>query len=245
MVLIFLAASPVLAQRRLVDSTPSPNAVLSETPTQLTLEFSERIRALGIEVTLVNNQQQIPVELSTPFIEIGRILSYEIEGEILPGEYTVAYRVLTDSSPEPIRGTFLFSYVPPRPQLMVDAPVDGQTFDTGDITVAFRTEFFELNAPERAVNIYVNEEFIASVDETSYQVTGLEPGVHEIRVRLDQDGNAISESEHVLTVAVRRDAEENPPLTERQTPVVPIIVGGLLSAMLLTFGAWLGRNVSA
>ncbi len=242
-VTLLSVGQPLQAQDRLVESFPAPNATLNDAPQEVMLTFSDRIRPYGIEVTLVDNQQQIPVELSTPLIGNGRTLRYEIIGEVYPGEYTVAYRVIPVGRANDIRGVFLFEFQPPRPRLIVQSPVDGQAFDTGTILVNVETMFFDLAQGDRAISIKVDQEPFVDVDTRDYIIEGLSPGVHEIEIALTIDGDPVPGTERTLTVAVKQaldePAAELPPASPWQ-----LILGGVLSIILLGLGVMLGRSTT-
>lgn len=224
-----------------MDSSPAPNATLIEAPTEISLTFSEPIRPQGIEVALVDEQQQLPVELSTPFVINGRSLNYAVIGELQPGEYTIAYRVVPASGGEPIRGTLLFQFEPPRPRLTVNVPVDGQTFDSGTIPIEVETAFFDLSALNQSLRITVNSEVVGSSSVPQYVIEDLDPGVHEIRIGLDVDGELVPESEKIVTIAIRR-SDETPQASSSSPSVLGLVLGGLASAVVLALGMYLGRS---
>ena len=95
LILVFVAAAPVGAHSSLVSATPAENAVLSEFPTEIVLEFNENLLQLGdANPNKVEVRNSMGDLLSSATVVNGSKISapLQITGN---DEYQVSYRVVS------------------------------------------------------------------------------------------------------------------------------------------------------
>ncbi len=100
-----LAVTPVAASAHdtLTDSSPRDGEVLPA-PTELLLTFSGEISPVGTAVELTGPDGPAPT--GDPVVD-GRVVTVPVTGDLVPGAYTVAWRV-TSGDGHPISGEFGF-----------------------------------------------------------------------------------------------------------------------------------------
>ena len=148
LIAILLTATPAMAHARLVSSIPSGGSTLSEAPSKITLEFSERIETSfgGVQVFDPSGTR---LEAGEPRIT-GSGVILDLNRLPGPGTYTVVFRIISGDG-HPVESRFAFNYQPapeaapglepggasPEPQVSgVAAPLDVKLEAAGPGTAA-------------------------------------------------------------------------------------------------------------
>jgi methionine-rich copper-binding protein CopC len=105
-------ASPASAHDRLTGSTPSAGSTITTSPSRVTLTFTDEVTTIGLTV-LVKDPSGGSVTDGPPTTD-GTAVLQAIDRPTVPGEYTVAYRVVS-SDGHPINGRFAFTLDVPSP----------------------------------------------------------------------------------------------------------------------------------
>jgi methionine-rich copper-binding protein CopC len=111
LVVTFLTPTSAYSHTSLVSSSPKANAKLTKTPQVITLTFGENLLKLSnnvpARVTLTNkDKSQIP--LKSIMVRKNVLNAMLMDGNLLPGTYTVTYRVVAGDG-HPVSGSFKFS----------------------------------------------------------------------------------------------------------------------------------------
>ena len=148
-------------------------------------------------------------------------------------------------------GEYSFSFQPPKPELELVAPVDGQAYEEGPITLEMRARFVDPVADDFAIQIMLDGEVHDETNALTYSIDTLPPGVHEITTFLIDPGSVpVPETATTIYVAMAQpdpetegrelaataDPEEGLGLTPFATVVTIISALALMAA-----GIWLGR----
>lgn len=94
------------AHASLVGSSPATGAVLDTSPTEIVLEFDERVRSIDDSIRLFDRSGE-PVAVARA-TEAGQIVTASLPGVLVDGAYLVSWQVVSDDG-HPIRGSFAFS----------------------------------------------------------------------------------------------------------------------------------------
>jgi copper transport protein len=113
LLIVIGASSPGFAHARLISSQPTGGATISEAPSEIVLEFSERIEASFGGVQLFdpsgNRVESVEPQIAGSTV---RMALPELPGT---GDYTVLFRIISGDS-HPVESRFAFAYQPPEPQ---------------------------------------------------------------------------------------------------------------------------------
>lgn len=106
------AAPPAVAHSALIGSDPRDGAILATGPEQVSMTFSEPVRAGFSDVTVIgpDGRQWQAAEPSAD----GAVVSIPVQPLGRAGEYTVGYRVLSADS-HPVQGSISFTLTRPGP----------------------------------------------------------------------------------------------------------------------------------
>lgn len=106
LVALLAPATPAAAHNQLVESDPAPKARLTTPPEAVTLVF---LQSLDPEHTtvVVTDADESQVEAGEPVIDGGEV-SVDLPPDLPDGEYTVAYRVLSNDG-HPVQGSYTFT----------------------------------------------------------------------------------------------------------------------------------------
>ncbi|WP_327098907.1 copper resistance protein CopC [Nocardia vinacea] len=102
---LLLTAGPAAAHAALAGSDPADGARIDTAPPQVTLTFNEAIQESFTALTVTGPDGK-PYTRSEPRAE-GRNLSVNLDGLGPAGQYTVAFRVVSDDG-HPIQGSYTF-----------------------------------------------------------------------------------------------------------------------------------------
>lgn len=108
--LLFVPAAPAAAHNSLKAATPAKNAQLATAPTEITLEFLQKLDPAFTTIVLSDAaQQKIPT--GEPMVT-GATGTISIDGPLPNGTYTVAYRVVSADG-HPVQGSYPFTVADP------------------------------------------------------------------------------------------------------------------------------------
>lgn len=108
--LLLVPASPAAAHNSLKTATPAKNAQLATAPTEITLEFLQKLDPAFTTIVLSDAaQQKIPT--GEPMVT-GATGTISIDGPLTNGTYTVAYRVVSADG-HPVQGSYPFTVADP------------------------------------------------------------------------------------------------------------------------------------
>lgn len=108
--LLLVPASPAAAHNSLKATTPAKDAELDAAPTEITLEFLQRLDPAFTTIILSDAAEQ-KVPTSEPVVT-GTKGTIGIEGTLANGTYTVAYRVVSADG-HPVQGSYAFTVADP------------------------------------------------------------------------------------------------------------------------------------
>ncbi|MGQ0679792.1 MAG: copper resistance CopC/CopD family protein [Actinomycetota bacterium] len=117
---LLAGAAPVYAHARLVSTVPAGGSTVTEAPTEIVLQFSERIESSfgGVQVFDPAGER---VRSAEPVI-VGQTVNVALPELPGPGDYTVAFRIISGDS-HPVESRFAFSFQPPGGPLDPAPPV--------------------------------------------------------------------------------------------------------------------------
>jgi copper transport protein len=107
-----LLPARVAAHAELVSSDPAANAVLPESPPELTLVFSEAIDAPSATVTLLDTQQRLIPGVGAVAVDAPGTTATVTLPTLTPGNYTVSYQVTSAVDGHVGSGIFAFGIDP-------------------------------------------------------------------------------------------------------------------------------------
>ncbi|WP_018789703.1 copper resistance protein CopC [Salinispora arenicola] len=108
--LLLVPAAPAAAHNSLKAATPAKNAQLATAPTEITLEFLQKLDPAFTTIVLSDaEQQKIPTGEAMVTGATGTI---SIDGPLPNGTYTVAYRVVSADG-HPVQGSYPFTVADP------------------------------------------------------------------------------------------------------------------------------------
>ncbi|GIM85423.1 copper resistance CopC family protein [Salinispora arenicola] len=108
--LLLVPAAPAAAHNSLKAATPAKNAQLATAPTEITLEFLQKLDPAFTTIVLSDAaQQKIPT--GEPMVT-GATGTISIDGPLPNGTYTVAYRVVSADG-HPVQGSYPFTVADP------------------------------------------------------------------------------------------------------------------------------------
>ncbi|WP_018255617.1 copper resistance CopC family protein [Salinispora mooreana] len=108
--LLLVPASPAAAHNSLKTTTPAKNAELDTAPTEITLEFLQRLDPAFTTIVLSDAAEQ-KVPTGEPVVT-GAKGTISIDGTLPNGTYTVAYRVVSADG-HPVQGSYAFAVADP------------------------------------------------------------------------------------------------------------------------------------
>ncbi|CCH19679.1 copper resistance CopC family protein [Micromonospora lupini] len=109
-VALLIPASPAWAHNRLRSAAPVQESTVSRAPTEIVLEFDERLDPPFTTVVLTDAaKRKIPTD--DPVVD-GAKGSVQVTGALPNGSYTVAYRVVSIDG-HPVQGSYPFTVADP------------------------------------------------------------------------------------------------------------------------------------
>lgn len=246
-----IAPSSAEAQPSLISASPAPDSVLAASPTEIILTF-DRILVISGTTIEITNEQGDRIETGSVNIDpANRFLVMASVPTLIEGRYTVRYEAASVGSSTRIAGSYQFTVDLPPPRLTLITPVDGQSYQTGSVTLKMGAEFFEFGLYDNRIRIYVDDGLEAEIRALEYEITGLEPGVHQITIVLAQfEAQEIPETAITVHIAVAQpdpetagsneaaQASGDPALRLEPSHLIATIITTLV---LLGIGLWLGR----
>ncbi len=103
--LVIVAAEPCFAHANLQSSSPAANAVLTESPRQLTLKFSEEARLAVLKIFKADKEIPIAVDREA---KPGTVINVPLPA-LAPGDYQVQWSALAADDGHVTKGRFSFS----------------------------------------------------------------------------------------------------------------------------------------
>lgn len=108
--LLLVPAAPAAAHNSLKTTTPAKNAELDKAPTEITLEFLQKLDPAFTTIVLSDAAEQ-KVPTGEPVVT-GAKGTIGIDGALANGTYTVAYRVVSADG-HPVQGSYAFTVADP------------------------------------------------------------------------------------------------------------------------------------
>lgn len=108
--LLLVPASPAAAHNSLKATTPAKNAELDKAPTEITLEFLQKLDPAFTTIVLSDAAEQ-KVPTGEPVVT-GAAGTISIDAPLVNGTYTVAYRVVSADG-HPVQGSYAFTVADP------------------------------------------------------------------------------------------------------------------------------------
>ncbi len=248
-------AAPAHAQPVLRDASPPPDAVLSTPPAEIILTF-DRILSDAYTSIQVTNEAGERIDKRDGFIDPANRFVLRVSlPPLFEGRYTVSYTVSGLGSSTIVSGSYQFTVDLPSPRLALLTPVNGQAFESGNIPLEMRVDFFDFGLYNNRIRVYLDGTLIAEVRALNYTIEGLPSGVHEIKTVLAQyEDQELPDTAITVYVAVAQPDPESegrelaavaPPDPGLRLTTAQLIVAIALTAILLGIGIWLGRTVEA
>jgi methionine-rich copper-binding protein CopC len=250
---MLLIAGPAKARTAVITASPGPDEIVALPPDAVSITFDRIVDSERTTIQVMNDQGQRVDDGSMLFDRADRRHASVRLKPLVEGIYTVVYSVTTLGGSVSSVEAYSFTLDLPDATLELVAPVNGTAYRVGDsVSLNMRTQFFEFGFYENRIRIYVDDQLHAEIESVNYDLTGLEPGVHEIKTVLTQfDGQELPDTEILVTVAVanadpeaeglRQAAQAAPDaglkLTALQLLGIITATGGLLAA-----GLWLGNK---
>ena len=249
---IFLAASflvgtsPAYAQVVLVESSPAPDAVLPAPPERITLTFSDPLSDQGSSIHVTDDAGD-PVDKGDAHVLTDDRHTLLVDLPVLiEGTYTVTYTAAGLGGSTVTMGSYQFTVDLPPSRLMLETPVDGQSFESGPVPLEMKVEFFDFGLYGNRIRVYIDGELQAEVRALTYDLE-LAPGVHEITVVLaqfeDQELPDTATTVHIAIAQPRPDQESGGANENWEPPQIRPVMAGLaivVALALLALGVWLG-----
>ncbi len=248
---ILITPRAAYAQALLVSASPAPGAVLPAAPSEVRLVFNHPLLAQGTSIT-VSNAAGKRIDLGDGRIDPHNpdvlVVSLPL---LFEGKFTVRYTASLLGSSVTLADQYEFTLDLPDPIVDLKSPANGQSFRSGAIPIRVQTRFVDFSAYNRRIRLYVDGKLQAELTNLRTTVTGLSPGVHQIRTVLVQlDEQEVPDTSTTVYVAIAQpdsNADEFPGERGRSDsvpePTLSVIVGLILvSALMLGIGIWLGRT---
>lgn len=106
--LIISISLPALAHAQLVDANPKANQVLTSSPSQFRLNFSDQLVVLGEGSNWLKVEDSKGLIVSAPAAVLGSELVAQAMGALSSGSYKLSYRVLSEDG-HPVEGSYRFT----------------------------------------------------------------------------------------------------------------------------------------
>lgn len=240
-----------LQHPQLLDSSPQPSETLTVAPTEVSLLFD---RPLNPDETWVGVRSSTGETLDNQDSSIDPTNPNRVSVTLPvlpPGAYVVEYTAVSRDDAATIIGSFGFVIVSPPPALTLLSPSNGEVLADGAALIEVTVDGFDLSEEANGIRLYVDGEVEAEVNDLTYSLRGLAPGVHQIQVVLARAGEDLGETMATVYVAVPQPdpeaegrlvammAEPDPGL--QLTPLQIALVTALAAAIFVG-GVWLGRT---
>jgi methionine-rich copper-binding protein CopC len=251
----FITTSPLKAQTSVIAVSPAPDEIVALPPDTISITF-DRVVDLQRTTIQVTNDQGVRFDEGRMLLDpVDRRRASIRLKPLTEGVYTVTYSVTALGGSTVTIESYSFTLDLPDATLELVAPVNGAAYRAGEtVTLNMRTQFFEFGFYENRIRIYVDDVLHDEIESLNYDLTGLEPGVHEIKTVLTQfDGQELADTAIVVTVAVanddpevegRQNAAQAVPDTGLRLNLLQLL--GIITATggLLAAGIWLGQKQS-
>jgi copper resistance protein C len=96
-VLAVVTAGPAAAHADLEQASPGPGAVLEAPPSEVVLVFGGPVQP-AVDALVVSGADGSVVDHDEPVVDPPNVMSVALRTTLVPGTYTVAYRVVSDDS---------------------------------------------------------------------------------------------------------------------------------------------------
>ena len=142
---IAIPMPPALAHADLVSAIPSINAHLTAIPSQVRLEFRERLLILGNaepNVLIVRDANGVQIDKSDSKVS-GRFLKVSLNTTGASGTFTVTWRVVSEDG-HPVENSYQFSTLTPviiSPALIPDLKPSASAKEGNYLKISFWKEF--------------------------------------------------------------------------------------------------------
>ncbi|MGC5287568.1 copper resistance CopC family protein [Micromonospora sp. DT231] len=110
LVALFIPAAPAWAHNSLTSSTPARDATLPSAPTEVTLEFMQRLDPTFTTIVLTDAAKR-RITTGEPVVA-GATSTVQVTDTLPNGKYTVAYRVVSADG-HPVQGSYPFTVADP------------------------------------------------------------------------------------------------------------------------------------
>ena len=103
----------VVAHARFIESTPSPDAVVTEKPGGVTILFGELLEREGSQIkVMASDGTQVDLSDSALLDTNYKGLWVSLPGDLWPDTYTVTWQNMSAEDGHPATGEFTFTYAP-------------------------------------------------------------------------------------------------------------------------------------
>ncbi len=252
LVLCLIPARSLNAQPALHDASPAPETVLSGPPERVTLTFNAALADRGTNIRVLDAEDR---RVDNKDVLVNPANRFEVSvtlPALADGVYTVHYTAAALGGSTVAVGSYTFSIALPDPRLLLLTPVDGQAFEPGPVALEMQVEFFDFELYNSRIRVYADGELRDEVRGLAYQIEGLEPGVHEVKVVLARfEDQELEDTANVVHVAIAQPDEEMegrevaagmPPDPGLQLTTLQWVGVTALTLLLLGVGVWLGRS---
>lgn len=242
---------PAHAQTALVSSSPSADAVIPNSPERVILTFNHILVDQGTEVWVTNEAGE-RIDKGDAAVDPSNRFAVFVSLPLLPeGLYTVSYAAVGLGDSTITVGDFQFAIDLPPPRLALKTPVNGQAFECGPVLLEMQVGAFDFEFYNNRIRVYVDGELRTELRELTYEVEGLEPGVHEIRVVPTQfEDQELPEAAITVYIAIAQPTPQpeggeqiatTAPDSDLQLTPSQWGVAVALGLFLLGVGLWLGQ----
>ncbi len=204
-------ARPAHAQPLLIDASPAPDEVLLFSPGEVVLVFDQALSDQGSSLRVVDAEGR-RVDSDNARIDPANRLEIRVGlPPLLEGTYTVIYTATRIGGSTFTAGSYTFTIDLPAPRLELKAPVDGASYAADQpVILEMDVQFFDFGLYNNRIRLYVDDRLKTELRALTYELNGLEPGVHEIRVVLTQfEDQELPDTAITVYVAVARHDPES------------------------------------
>jgi methionine-rich copper-binding protein CopC len=248
-VLWFLMLVPAMQNPELLDSSPRPGEMLTDPPAEVSLLFDRPLAPEQVRILVIDAAGEQVDHADTTIDETNPNRAFVTLLPLSEGSYIVEYEIVTDGVTTMV-SAFSFMVVAPPSRLLLLSPANGVVLPGGELALTVSVDAFDLSSDENAVRLYIDGSLEAAFHDTSYTLSGLEPGVHRVEAVLAHSSEELEDTRVGITVAVpqpdpeaegRHAAMTAPPdrgLQLQTWQIVAVVVIGLAA---FGGGIWLAR----
>ncbi len=234
----------------LVEAFPPVDSVQASPPPEIRLRFDRPLNDVGSSIQITDETGHAAAINPSAVDPSDQTVIFASLPALVEGIYTIHYQLAALGSSTISVGSYQFAIDLPPPVLSLTRPLSGQSFPEGTaVPLQMETRFFDFSLYNNRVRIYVDGSLQEEIRSLNYSLTGLSPGVHEVKVILVQlEDTELPATTNIIYIAVAHSDSQltasgafsasSRRLTLRQT-----IVAILITLILVASGVWLGREL--